>query len=111
MNRVEVLQKPEPGGHGEQLAPGRGFRPEQMDKQGVAESRNASVQVAGQAPGPTGSYRESVRNGREGDDPPVGLESLRSRALGPALARVPQFGGKDEKVYRERSSKPDRLSE
>jgi len=27
------------------------------------------------------------------------------------LARVPQFGGKDEKVYRERSPKPDWLSE
>ncbi len=27
------------------------------------------------------------------------------------LARVPQFGGKDEKVYRERSPKPDRLLE
>ena len=96
MNRVEVLQKPEPGGHGEQPAPGRGFRSEQVDKQGVAESRNASAQVAGQALGPTGSYRESVRNGREGDDPPVGLESLRSRALGPALAPPP--GNRDRPV-------------
>jgi hypothetical protein len=31
--------------------------------------------------------------------------------FGKQLTRVPQFGRRDEKVYRERSPKPDQLSE
>jgi 2-dehydro-3-deoxyphosphogluconate aldolase/(4S)-4-hydroxy-2-oxoglutarate aldolase len=93
MNRVEVLQKPEPGGHGEQPAPGRGFRSEQVEKQGEGESRSAPVQGVGKAPRPTGSYCERVQNGRDGDEAPVGLEFPRSRALGRALP--PPAGSRD----------------
>jgi 2-dehydro-3-deoxyphosphogluconate aldolase/(4S)-4-hydroxy-2-oxoglutarate aldolase len=91
MNRVEVLQKPEPGGHGEQPGPGRGFRPEQVDKQRGTESRTAPIQVAGKASEPTGSCGRGVQNGRDGDDDPAGLESPRIRALGTALP--PPAGG------------------